>query len=103
MEKMINLTIDGKPCTVKKGETILDAARQNEIYIPTLCHLAKATPIASCRLCVVEVEGNEGFVLSCNTQAVEGINVTTESDTLYSERQSIMKLFALASSITIPP
>ena len=93
MEKMINLTIDGKPCTVKKGETILDAARQNEIYIPTLCHLAKATPIASCRLCVVEVEGNEGFVLSCNTQAVEGINVTTESDTLYSERQSIMKLY----------
>ena len=93
MDKMINLTIDGKACTVKKGETILDAARQNDIYIPTLCHLAKATPIASCRLCVVEVEGNDGFVLSCNTQAVEGIEVKTDSEALYTERQNIMKLY----------
>lgn len=93
MGKMINLTIDGKQCTVQKGETILDAARQNNIYIPTMCHLAKATPIASCRLCVVEVENSEGFVLSCNTQAVEGINVTTNSDALYKERQNIMKLY----------
>lgn len=93
MDKMINLTIDGKQCTVKKGETILDAARQNNIYIPTMCHLAKATPIASCRLCVVKVENSDDFVLSCNTQAIEGISVTTQSDELYVERQNIMKLY----------
>ena len=93
MSKMINFTIDGKPVTVKKGETILDGARQNNIYIPTMCHLAKATPIASCRLCEVEVKGQDGFILSCNTQAVEGIEVTTNSDELFAERQNIMKLY----------
>jgi NADH-quinone oxidoreductase subunit G len=93
MSKMINFTIDGQKVSVKKGETILDAARQNNIYIPTMCHLAKATPIASCRLCEVEVEGHDGFVLGCNTQAVEGINVTTNSDALFKERQNIMKLY----------
>jgi len=93
MSKTINFTIDGQKVSVEKGETILTAARKNDIYIPTLCHLAKATPIASCRLCVVEVEGSEGFVLSCNTQAVEGIEVKTNSDSLYKERQNIMKLY----------
>lgn len=93
MSKTINFTIDGQKVSVEKGESILTGARKNDIYIPTLCHLAKATPIASCRLCVVEVEGSEGFVLSCNTQAVEGIEVKTNSDELYKERQNIMKLY----------
>jgi len=93
MSKMINLTIDGQAVSVEKGTTILNAARQHNIYIPTMCYLSKATPIASCRLCEVEIEGQDGFALSCNTQVVEGISVKTNSAELYTERQNIMKLY----------
>ena len=54
---MINLTIDGKPVSVPKGTTILEAARTVGIRIPTLCYLKKLAPIGSCRMCVVEADG----------------------------------------------
>jgi NADH-quinone oxidoreductase subunit G len=95
MSDMINLTIDGKSVQAKKGDTILDVARANNLYIPTMCYITKTTPISSCRLCVVEVEGTDGFVLSCQTPALDGINVTTNSSELYRHRQNIMKLYAV--------
>jgi NADH-quinone oxidoreductase subunit G len=58
-----------------------------------MCYLPKTTPNASCRMCSVEVKGQDGFVLSCNTPPVEGIEVTTDSDALYTERQNIMKMY----------
>jgi len=93
MEKLINFKINGREVVAKKGETILDVARKEDIYIPTMCHLPKATPNASCRMCVVEAEGVDGFVLSCNTPPVEGAEFKTDSDSLYKERQNIMKLY----------
>ncbi len=90
---MIKFFIDSKEVTAKKGESILEVARREDIYIPTMCYLPKATAIASCRMCSIEVQGQEGFVLSCNTPPVEGINVITNSDSLYHERQNIMKLY----------
>lgn len=93
MDKIINFTIDGKNVEAKKGETILQVARQNDIYIPTMCYISKTTPCASCRMCVVEAEGLEGFVLSCNTPPTEGANITTNSNDLEHERTNIMKLY----------
>ena len=90
---MIKFYIDSKEVSGQKGESILDVARREDIYIPTMCYLPKATANASCRMCSVEVEGAEGFILSCNTPPVEGIKVTTNSDSLYHERQNIMKLY----------
>ncbi|WP_200763327.1 NADH-quinone oxidoreductase subunit G [Nitrosophilus alvini] len=90
---MIKFYIDGKEVTANKNETILEAARREGIYIPTMCYLPKVKPIASCRLCVVEVEGVEGFVLSCQTPPTTGIKVKTNSKELYSHRQNIMKLY----------
>ncbi|QFR50116.1 4Fe-4S dicluster domain-containing protein [Sulfurimonas lithotrophica] len=90
---MIKFKINGTEFSANKGETILEVARANGIYIPTMCYLPKATPSASCRMCSVEVEGQEGFVLSCNTPPVEGIEVRTDSDALYKERQNIMKMY----------
>jgi len=90
---MTKFFIDSVEVTAQKGESILDVARREEIYIPTMCYLPKATAIASCRMCSIEVEGQEGFVLSCNTPPVEGIKVITNSDSLYHERQNIMKLY----------
>jgi NADH-quinone oxidoreductase subunit G len=90
---MIKFFIDSREVTAKEGETILQVARREGVYIPTMCYISKIRPIASCRLCVVEVEGSNGFVLSCQTPAKEGIKVTTNSDKLFKHRQNIMKLY----------
>lgn len=89
----ITITIDGKECIGKSGDTILKIARANGIYIPTMCYLSKVEPIASCRMCVVTVEGVDGAVLSCQEKAVNGAVVTTNSKELYTQRQNIMKLY----------
>ena len=63
--KTLNITVDGKSCTGTYGQTILEIARENDIYIPTMCYLTKVSPITACRMCVVDVEGVDGTVLSC--------------------------------------
>ncbi|WP_345993324.1 NADH-quinone oxidoreductase subunit G [Sulfurimonas sp. HSL-1716] len=93
MENLINFKIDGRDVTAKKGETILSVARREGIYIPTMCYISKTTPCASCRMCVVEAKGVEGFVLSCNTPPTNGIEITTNTDALHQERTNIMKLY----------
>ncbi len=90
---MIKMTIDGCRIEARKGETILQAARRNGHYIPTMCYLSKVKPIASCRLCVVEVEGVDGFILSCQAPVIEGMEVKTNSPELFGHRQNIMKLY----------
>jgi len=92
-DKMINFKIDGIDVSAKKGESIIEAARRTGAYIPTMCYLPKTTPNASCRMCSVQVKGQDGFVLSCNTPPLEGIEVITDSDVLYKERQNIMKMY----------
>jgi len=91
--KEITLTIDGKSCKSTFGKTILEIARENDIYIPTMCYLTKVKPIASCRMCIVDVEGVDGAILSCQEKATDGAVVTTDNAELYKERQNIMKLY----------
>jgi len=93
MNKIINFKIDGKEVSANKGETILQVARKNDIYIPTMCYISKTTPCASCRICSVEAEGVDGFILSCNTPPTEGIEIKTNSQELELERTNIMKLY----------
>lgn len=91
--KEITVTIDGKVCKSTFGKTILEIARENDIYVPTMCYLTKVQPIASCRMCIVEVEGVDGMILSCQEKATDGAVVNTNNDEIYHERQSIMKLY----------
>jgi NADH-quinone oxidoreductase subunit G len=91
--KPITITIDGKVCKSTFGKTILEIARENDIYIPTMCYLTKVQPIGSCRMCVVTVEGVDGMILSCQEKAVDGAVVTTNNEALFTERQNIMKLY----------
>ena len=91
--KEITVTINGQEFKSTFGKTILEIGRENDIYVPTMCYLTKVQPIASCRMCVVEVEGVEGMILSCQEKAIDGAVITTDSDALYEERQSIMKLY----------
>ena len=75
---MINLTIDGVQIEAKEGQSILSAAREHGIHIPTLCFLEKINEIGSCRICVVEVEGMNKLVTACNTKVKAGMNITTD-------------------------
>ena len=71
---MVNLTIDGREITVKENTTIMEAASQNGIPIPKLCYLKGINEIAACRVCVVELEGKEKLITSCNNVAKEGMS-----------------------------
>ncbi len=90
---MVNFTINGQNVSCEQGETILNVARRNGIYIPTMCYLQKTTPCASCRLCSVEAEGVDGFVLSCQAPATEGLAVITDTESLHTERTNIMRMY----------
>ena len=96
---MVNLTIDGKNVKVEKGSTILKAAKENGIEIPTLCHHEGLSPLANCRLCVVEVtkNGRTKVVTSCNYTVEEGISAETKTENIISIRKSIVELLAARS------
>ena len=89
---MVRLTIDGKAVSVQNGSTILQAARSAGIKIPTLCYLKDVNEIGACRVCVVEVEGNENLCSACNTQAEEGMVVYTNSPKVRSARRINVEL-----------
>ena len=76
---MVNATINGKAVQVPENTTILEAAKLNHITIPHLCYLKKVNEIGACRVCVVEIEGQDRLVASCNTILQEGMKVITNS------------------------
>jgi NADH dehydrogenase/NADH:ubiquinone oxidoreductase subunit G len=91
---MVKLTIDGREVQAQEGTTILEAARENNIYIPTLCYHEEVTPYGACRLCLVEVtrNGRERLVASCLYEVAEGLKVKTNSERIASNRRMIMEL-----------
>ena len=91
-EKLITLTIDGTKVTVKQGSTILDAARQANIDIPTLCFLKGINEMGDCRMCIVEVEGRKGFATSCIQKAEEGMVVHTHTPSVLEARRMVLDL-----------
>lgn len=99
---MITVTIDGKEIQAEKGKTILQIAQENGISIPTLCWYKNLFPIASCRLCIVEIEGYDKPVTSCDTVAVDGISVITQSDRLFSMRQEYLKFLLIHHPLDCP-
>ncbi|HAK40197.1 MAG TPA: ferredoxin [Synergistaceae bacterium] len=88
----ITLTIDGKTCNGVQGDTILEVARRNDVYIPTLCFLEGLTPIGSCRMCVVEVEKNPKMLTACTTPAQDGMVVHTQTEKLREFRRQMLEL-----------
>ena len=92
MEEFVTLTIDGQNVKTKKGNTILQAARQAGIDIPTLCYLKGIHETGDCRMCIVEVEGARGFVTSCITKAADGMVVRTNTPAIMETRRTILDL-----------
>ena len=84
---MLNITIDNKQIQVAEGTTILQAAREAGIAIPTLCYLEGINDIGACRLCIVEVEGQSRLVPSCNTKAEDGMVIRTNTEKVRTARR----------------
>jgi formate dehydrogenase (NADP+) alpha subunit len=91
-EKTVTITIDNKEMTVRPNLTILQAARRNGVYIPSLCTLEHLPSYGACRLCMVEVDGLRGFPTSCTTPVDSGMVIRTDTAELRSLRQEILKL-----------
>lgn len=89
---MVNLKIDDKKVCVPEGTTILEAARQAGIDIPTLCFLKEINEVGDCRMCIVEVEGRKGFATSCIQTVEEGMVVHTHTQNVLEARHVILDL-----------
>ena len=89
---MVNLKIDDKKVCVPEGTTILEAARQAGIDIPTLCFLKDINEVGDCRMCIVEVEGRRGFATSCIQTVEEGMVVHTHTQNVLEARHVILDL-----------
>src|SRR5262245_27007015 len=86
------LTIDGKNVGAEESETILDAAADTGIRIPTLCHLEGLSNVGACRMCLVEVTGTTKLLPSCVTLVSEGMEVKTDTERLRKYRLMILEL-----------
>lgn len=80
MVKQYRINIDGKEITALPGQTILEAARENDIYIPSLCYDERMEVYGACGICVVEVEGNPKLLKACATEVAPGMVVHTKTD-----------------------
>ncbi len=88
----IKLIIDGNEVVAKSGSTILEVARENGIDIPTLCYLKNLNTPASCRVCVVEVEGQKNLVTACSTKIKDGMVVRTNTAKVLGARKTALEL-----------
>ncbi len=86
------LTIDGKPISAEEGATVLSAATEAGINIPTLCHLEGVYDVGACRLCIVEISGAPKLLPACTTKVAEGMEVKTDSERLRKYRRIILEL-----------
>ena len=89
---MVNLTIDGKKISVEENTTIMEAAASNGIPIPKLCYLKGINEIGACRVCVVELEGKEKLITSCNNVVKEGMVIYTNSPKVRRHRRTTVEL-----------
>lgn len=96
MKRSVNLTIDGLKADGSQEMTILDAAKNLGIEIPTLCDAEGLSPSGNCRICVVEVEGSRTLVGACHTPISEGMVVHTRSQKVLDARRSTVELLLTA-------
>ncbi len=89
--KTIKVIIDSKEIKIKEGATILEAALENNIYIPHLCYCPDLKSVGACRLCMVEISG-KGLMISCKTLAEKGMVIKTESPQISKVRRTAIEL-----------
>ena len=100
MSKIIKFSIDGKECMAEKDQYIVDAARQNDIYIPTLCNIPGVKPQGSCRICTVKVRGR--LMTSCTTPVQDGMEIENNIEEIESYRKMIVELLFVSGNHFCP-
>jgi bidirectional [NiFe] hydrogenase diaphorase subunit len=86
------LIIDEQEVSARRGQTILEVARENEIYIPTLCHMEGLSDVGACRMCLVEIKGSKKLLPACVATVFEGMEVSTNTERLKQHRRTILEL-----------
>ena len=86
------LVIDEHEVSARAGQTILEVARENDINIPTLCHSDGLSDVGACRLCLVEIKGNNKLLPACVATVQEGMEVSTNTERLRKHRRTILEL-----------
>lgn len=92
-ERLVELTIDGMPVRVPEGSSVMRAAAESGVSIPKLCATDSLSAFGSCRLCLVEIDGQRGMPASCTTPVADGMVVHTQSDRLARARRGVMELY----------
>jgi len=92
MASIIQILINNKKIETESGKTILEIAKENNIYIPTLCYHSDLTPHASCRLCLVNIKGINNPQTSCSTIAENGMEIETENPEIAKLRKTNLEL-----------
>ncbi|MEE4255581.1 MAG: 2Fe-2S iron-sulfur cluster-binding protein [Bacteroidales bacterium] len=100
MSDKIKITIDGKECWTEAGKTIIEAAADNGIYIPSLCHVDGVKPAGSCRICNVNVNGRN--MTACSTPVADGMNVESNTPELENMRKAIVEVMFVAGNHFCP-
>lgn len=90
--KMLNITIDGVAVQVPEGTTVLEAAKQAGINIPTLCYLKNINEIGACRMCLVEIKGAKALQTACVYPVAEGNEIYTSSPAVREARKMNLSL-----------
>jgi predicted molibdopterin-dependent oxidoreductase YjgC len=88
----VTLSINGQEIQAQPGTTVLEAAKANGLYIPTLCHTPKLPSVGACRMCIVEIENMRGFPTACTVPVSNGMVVRTETPALQELRREILSL-----------
>jgi [NiFe] hydrogenase diaphorase moiety small subunit len=96
----IRFTIDGKECLGKPGQTIVEAAKANGVYIPVLCHCEGLKPVGSCRICTVRVGGR--FMAACTQPVTEGMAVENTAPDLEDMRRAIIEMLFVEGNHMCP-
>jgi NADH dehydrogenase/NADH:ubiquinone oxidoreductase subunit G len=99
----VTLLMDGKEITIEDGMTLLDAARENGIDIPTICYHDATTANALCRICVVEVEGMRVLQPACIVPAGAGMKVQTRNERVDRARRTILEMLASTMDLSEAP
>ena len=99
---MATLTINGKEITIEDGTLILDAARQIGYDIPTFCYFKRLSSIGSCRMCLVEIEGQKKLQPSCVTPVMQDMVVHTESPNVVSARAAMLEFLLSNHALDCP-
>jgi bidirectional [NiFe] hydrogenase diaphorase subunit len=86
------LTIDGVDIAIEEGATLLKAAKEAGVHIPTLCHLEGVSEVGACRLCLVEIEGINKLLPACVTEVSEGMKVHTNTEKLQEYRRMAVEM-----------